>query len=215
MENFIQVVKEKFEYLATDYGFRVLDFSESPRDYFWEGKITYATTSTYIHVECTRGESPSFYIGRVNDRVLDTEGKGSYEVSFRVIYEYLLASKDQRNVITSLSDRKHAQKIMGQEKNINREMPVINDPEKQRVAQIETYAKLIRKHAEPFLLGDFSLWLDLWKYLLAREIATQLDSGRSEYVDVVVPDGNGKFRIIGKKHIYQNWMDYIEKLKKE
>lgn len=216
MENFfVQVVKEKFGYLVADYGFRVSDFSRSPRDYLWEGKIIYAATSTCIHIECTRGESPSFYIGRIKDDVLSIEGKGSYRISFRIIYEYLLASNNQRNIITSLADRKHAQKIINQEKNINREMPVINDPEKQRVAEIDMYAKLIRKHAEPFLLGDFSLWLDLWEYLLAREIATQLDDGRSEYIDVVVPDGKGKFKIIGKKHIYQNWMDYIDKLKKE
>ncbi len=215
-KTFTQVTKETFEYLVRDYGFEILSAADSPRGHFWEGEVNYTTKMTYIYIECTRGEVPCFYVGRLKD-VDDADGvnKISHMLSFRLIYEYMVTTEEEKDVITSCRERRRASEIVYEDKYIGREIPAILDSEKKEELEVEVYAKLIRRYAEPFLLGDFSQWPEIWDYYVKKGIAEQVDYGRSEYVDVVVPDGNGKFRRVGKKHLYQEKLDYIKQLKAE
>lgn len=213
---FAQIVKEKFKFLVHDYGFEILSCMESPRGHFWEGEVNYTTKLTYIYIECTRGEVPSFYIGRLKD--IDTDAginKTSHMLSLRLIYEYMVTTDEEKDVITSCRAPKRANKIVYEDKYIGREIPTILDSEKREETEVEVYAKLIQKYAKPFLLGDFSQWPQIWDYSVKKGIAEQVDYGRSEYIDVVVPDGDGKFRRVGKKHLYQEKLDYIKQLKAE
>lgn len=136
-------------------------------------------------------------------------------LSLRLIYEYMVTTDEEKDVITSCRAPKRANKIVYEDKYIGREIPTILDSEKREETEVEVYAKLIQKYAKPFLLGDFSQWPQIWDYSVKKGIAEQVDYGRSEYIDVVVPDGDGKFRRVGKKHLYQEKLDYIKQLKAE
>lgn len=213
---FVQIVKECFGFLIKDYGFEVLSAVESPRGHFWEGEVNYVTKTTYVYVECTRGETPSFYIGRVRDvDVAAGINKISRMLPFNLIYEYLVTTDEEKDIITSCREPKRAAKIIYQDKYIGREIPSINNSEKKEELELEAYARLIGRYAKPFLLGDFSQWPEIWDYSVKKGIAQQIGYGRSEYVDVVVPDDSGKYRKIGKKHLYQDKLDYIKQLKAE
>lgn len=215
-KTFVQATKEKFEYLVKDYKFEILSAADSPRGYFWEGEINYATKVTYVYIECTRGENPSFFIGRSKD-VDPTAGinKISRMLPFNLIYEYMTTTHEEKDGITSSREPKQTSKIIYQDKHIGLEFPTRNNSEEGGEFELEVYARLINNYARPFLLGDFFQWPDIWDYSVRKGVAQHISYGRSEYVDVVIPDRDGKYRRIGKKHLYQDELDYIKRLNAE
>ncbi|WKZ35534.1 MAG: hypothetical protein QY332_18140 [Anaerolineales bacterium] len=78
---------------------------------------------------------------------------------------------------------------------------------------LETYARLIRKYAEPLLLGDFSQWMAIWEYSVNRSVSDWIQPGRSEFPRFSVADKNGKHKIYGKEQFDEDPSDYIKQLR--
>jgi hypothetical protein len=212
-KTFVQIAEQHFEYLTKDYSFEKILSEESPRDHRWEGWLEYCSKSTYIEIECTRGENPSISIGRKKD-VINKDKKRQHLLSIDLIYEYATLTQPEKDTVTSLLERRKAGEILYKSQ-LFFQLPNADSFEQQMELRLAVYASFVRKYAQPFLRGDFSQWPEIWDYSVKKGIAQQVDYGRSEYIDVVVPDGNGKFRRVGKKHLYQDKLDYIKQLKAE
>jgi hypothetical protein len=242
-KTFVQVVVEKFKFLVRDYGFEIQSSTESPRNYLWEGWVEYCNQSTYIEIECTRGENPTLSLGRKKD-VINKDTKRPYLLSIDLIYEYVTLTQPEKDIVTSLLERSEAGEILYksqlffqlpdaekqiitsltqqeqagniiyQEKYIGHEVPSVDNLEKQRELELETYARLMRKYAEPFLLGDFSHWSEIWEYLTQKSIAGWIQPERSEFPRFAASDKTGRQKIYGKQQYEENPRDYIEQLKK-
>lgn len=129
-KTFVEMVKVYFEFLVMDYDFEMLSAAESPRNYFWEGRVVYATKATYVCVECVRGEFPSFDIGRTKDVSVVGNSKRKYLLPFHLIYEYMITTDDEKKAIISFVDQKHMKNNIYQEKNISHEISFVDDREK-------------------------------------------------------------------------------------
>ncbi len=211
---FVEISQRYFYYLIQDYKFELLSLVESPRGYYWEGELIYVTQDTYVCVKCVRGESPSINIGRIRDCANLSINQRKYSLPLYLIYEFMVTDNREKEIITSSSSQAQAVKIINQ-KHMHFELPLSNQLENQHVIEIEIYANLLKQYAYPFLQGDFSNWVAVWEYKVKSGIAQEVGRGRSEYKDVVVSDGNGKYKIIGKKHLFQDALDYIERTKNE
>lgn len=209
-KRFIETSKTQFNFLIENYGFKIISLVDSPRGYFEEGQIIFATEATYIFMEHIRGETPSFCIGRTKD-ISHGKDKREYLLPFNLIYEYMVTTDEEKIIIISSSVQSRVSKIVDVEKNVHREFFSVNEQEE----ELKIYANLIEKYAYPFLVGDFSKWRLIWEYKVKRGIAQEMRYGRSEYKDIAVPDGSGKFRVVGKKHLYQDALDYIKRLESE
>lgn len=211
---FVQIIQEKFEFLIKNYGFALVSTTESPGDHQWEGKVIYATSTTYLTAECTRGESPLIHISRVKDNPTPPKIlKGTGLMYLDLIYEYMVLENNEREIVVSikLEDREKAEQIAhNAHLNLHSQFLKIKDYGEQLAARMSVYGELLRKYAEPFLLGDFSFWVDMHEYSVAKKIAQSVRSG---YINFGFYE-NGTLKSYGKKQYEENRMDYLDKLKK-
>ena len=210
-KTFVQMVLEQFKYLIDKHSFDILSSVESPRGYRWEGGVKYATEKTYIDIDCTRGESPSFWIGRTKD-VKRQSKMFQYLLPIDLIYEYMTFSDEEKAIATSLLGSRKIQELL-HHKQVYFQLPKTDDEAEQMELELSAYARIVEKYAKPFLRGDFSKWPAIWKYSVDKGIAEWIQPDRSEFARVAIPQGDGTYKTYGKQQFEQDSVDYVNQLK--
>jgi hypothetical protein len=77
------------------------------------------------------------------------------------------------------------------------------------------HARWLRQYAHPFLCGDFSLWLPIHEYRLARMIGEVRQSWKREVSRRLVGLTEGRKAIYVQEHMFQSDVDYLARLKAE
>jgi hypothetical protein len=77
------------------------------------------------------------------------------------------------------------------------------------------HAYWIRQYADPFLRGDFSVWLEIHEYKLARMIGEVRQSGKREVKGRFVGLSPARKAIYAREHMFQSDVDYLARLKAE
>jgi len=204
---FVKTVQYYFEFLPKEFGFEMRSATESPRGDQWEGNVQYVSKTTYIELNCTRGENPSLWIGRTKD-------KDRQVLSIQIFYEYMNLTDDEKNIVLSISNGRQAAGILAS-KQLLRQVPNIEDKTERKKLQIEYYARSLRQYGLPFLHGNFSQWLSIWEYQVEKLTVENARAGRPDIVPIVVTDENGQFKVVGKESIFRKSLDYINELKTE
>jgi hypothetical protein len=210
-KTFVQMVKLHFEYLIRKYSFDLLTSVESPRGHRWEGRVEYATKLTFIDIDCARGESPMIQIGRIKDIK-------KHLVSLDLVYEHLHLSREEKDLVLTHTLNKGLQKRVSEilyKKNLSPHIPISNNPAEKMDLELSISSKYLLQYAEPFLRGDFSRWLEIYEYKVEKMRAEFIRSGKDEYVLYHMgSDEKGK-PIYGKRPVFQDSMNYLERLKEE
>lgn len=204
---FVKIVQNHFSFLVRDFGFILSSATESPRGEQLEGDVQYISNVTLININCTRGEQPYLWLGRVQD------GK-RHLLPLQVIYEYASLSNEQKSIVLSPSEGRQAASLLNK-KQLPRFVSLSDDKEERVKLQLENYARYLREYALPFLKGDFSQWLEIWEYQVEKLTVEYSRTGRSEFVPIVATDENGQLRVTGKQHVFKESLDYISALKGE
>lgn len=204
---FAGLVQYQFQFLVNEYAFTLLVATESPRGEFWEGDVQYETPSTYIKLSCTRGETPSLWLGRTKDQKENL-------MPIQVIYEYVNLSEEQKRIVLTVSEERRARSIL-RDKQISHLISQSGSTEENVRTHLTNYANCLRNFGAPFLKSDFSLWLDIWEYHIKKLVVENARAGRPEFVPVVVTDKSGQNRAIGKQSVFKKSLDYINELKNE
>jgi hypothetical protein len=207
--NFVKAVQHHFEFLLSDFGFTLLSASESPRGERWEGNVRYISDTTYLELNCSRGENPSLWIGRIKEK----DGE-KHLLPIQIIYEYMTLTDDEKTTILSNPDARQAAGILAN-KQLIRQVPNIENIDDRKTIQIELFAKSLRQYGLPFLRGDFSQWLGIWEYHVRKLTIENTRAGRPASVPVVITDDKGQLKVIGKESPFKKSLDYINELKEE
>src|SRR5687767_6211205 len=140
MQNtFVKIVQNHFCFLINDFGFTLSSSTESPRGDNWEGDVKYKTKTTLINLNCTRGEYPSMWIGRTQD-------KKEHSLPIQVIYEYMTLSKEEQELVLSLPGGRQAA-ILLNKKQLAQLIPKTQNIEDRMNIQLEAYASYLREYA--------------------------------------------------------------------
>lgn len=206
-KTFAGLTQNYFQFLIDEFHFALLLATESPRDEPWEGNVQYATKSTYVEINCTRGEIPSLWLGRTKDQKKQL-------MPIQEIYEYMNLSEEEKRIVLAVSEERRAIDIL-HHKQLLLQTSHSNDPEKRMQIQLISYAHCLRSFAFPFLRGDFSQWLGVWEYHVEKLVVENARAGRPEFVPVVVTDTSGQNRVIGKQSVFKKSLEYIKELKDE
>jgi hypothetical protein len=206
---FVKAVQHYFEFLLSEFGFTLLSATESPRGERWEGNVKYISSSTYLELNCSRGENPSLWIGRIKEK----DGE-KHLLNIQVIYEYMTLTDDEKITILSITDGRQAASILAG-KQLIRQVPNTEDVDERKTLQIELFAKSLRYYGLPFLRGDFFHWLSIWEYHVKKLTIENTRAGRPDSVPVVVTDDKGQLKVVGKESPFKKSLDYINELKEE
>lgn len=197
------MVMNHFEYLITDYDFFLKKMETSERAPETEGLIEFETSKTFVTVSAEQWAAGAC-VGRVKD------DKHRFFLDPSTIHEYVTLAESDKKLVCSLDprdDRKARALIhqirLSHKKNDNSSLLEEID------SQIANYALWLRRYATPFLQGDFSQWLDIYEYKVARNRAAHIRSGKKEFVRVA------GMRPDEKESIFQTSLDYLAKLRSE
>lgn len=197
------MVMDYFRYLVTEYGFTVKKVEESERDPETEGRVELETSMTFVTVSSEQW-TVSVSVGRVQD------DKYRFFLNPLILYEYNMLTIPDKKLVCSLDPKDDRQaKMIIRQISLPYKKSSSNSVFDDIAGQLSNYSKWLRQYAEPFLRGDFSQWLAIYEYRVSRMRAAHIRSGKEEFVRTTTR-ANDK-----RVSIFQNNLDYLEKLKKE
>jgi hypothetical protein len=199
---FSSMVMKHFQYLIKDFGFLVKRVEESERAPDIEGRIEFESLTTFVIVSSEQWAAGTS-VGRIKD------DRQRYFLNPAEIHEYLALTEFDKKLLLSLDPQDNRKaKLVSNQNRLLHDKKDTNSVVEDIDNQINDYSKWLRQYAEPFLRGDFSQWLAIYEYKVARNRAAYIRSGREEFV-----------RIVGRKDeresIFQNSLDYLESLREE
>jgi hypothetical protein len=207
-ETFNMMVIEHFGYLVSEYNFQVDKDLQNDPDFRLEGFVEFQSPTTFVSVAGEwYGMEVSF--GRViDDRKL--------ALSVELVYEYLSLTPEQREIVCSPDPQyKHDAKLLLASQQLQYEKREFANGADRREHELMQHACWIRQYADPFLRGDFSLWLPIHEYRLARMIGEVRQSWKREIRRRFVGLKAGRNAVYVREHMFQSEVDYLARLKVE
>jgi hypothetical protein len=139
-----------------------------------------------------------------------------FALSAELVHEFLSLTPEQRRTVCSLDPQhKHEAKLLIASKRLHYEKREFTNGAEKTEHQLIDHARWLRQYADPFLRGDFSLWLEIHEYKLARMIGELRQSWKREirrrFVGLTPARKAGHVR----EHIFQRDVDYLARLKAE
>ena len=202
-KTFLSFVMNHFQYLVSDYDFSVKKIEISGRAPEIEGRIELENVTTFVTVSSEQG-AVGASVGRVKD------DKYRFFLNPTTIHEYIVLTESDKKLVCSLDpkdDRRvrmiiHKIRLVHQKDDSDNFIGDVNK-------QLFDYSQWLQQYAKPFLQGDFSQWLKVYEYKVARTRSAYIRSGKVELVRAV---GLNKDERIS---IFQSSLDYLEKLREE
>src|SRR6266542_3705830 len=162
-----------FGYLVGEYNFRVEKSLRTHPNFKLEGFVEFQSPTTFVSVA---GE---WYATEVRfGRVMDDR---KFAISTELIHEFVSLTPEQRQVVCSLNprDKKEARQLIASQRLQYEKREFANDADRRKHELME-HARWIRQYADLFLRGDFSLWLAVHEYRLAKMIGEVSQSWKRE-----------------------------------
>jgi hypothetical protein len=177
-DSFVDLVRETFGFLASEFGFTVTNSEEDAIRYLYSGVVTLDSQATSISITADKGNPISPYIVRAKDKA-GTRWRWPHGIYLDWIVEYKTTPPPDRRVLLSTSpeDDERARQI----ENRSSSARAISSGE-DRSGEMEGRARrilaadaeLLRKHCDQILKGDFAEWLQLHEYNRDRFVSRQL-----------------------------------------
>ena len=205
------MVIEHIGYLVSEYNFQVDKDLQKDPDFKLEGFVEFQSPTTFVFVAGEwYGMEVSF--GRaIDDR--------KFAISAELVHEFLSLTPEQRGIVCSLDPQyKHDAKLLLASKQLQYEKREFANGAEKTEHEVIDHARWLRQYADPFLRGDFSLWLAIHEYKLAKMIGEVRQSWRREVsrhaVDMI-GTGAGRKLVYVNEHMFQSDVDYLARLKAE
>ena len=205
---FNMMVIDHFGYLVSEYCFWLGEILDHNPDIMLEGFVEFRSLTTFVSVA---GEwcATKVRFGRVKD---DRE----FAVSAVLVHEFLSLTPEQRQVVWSLNprDKKEARRLTASQQLQYEKREFVNGAEKME-HELMDHARWLRQYADPFLRGDFSLWLPIHEYRLAKMIGEVRQSWKREISWQLVDLTESREAVYVREHMFQSDVDYLAQLKAE
>lgn len=207
--NFVDRVKEYFNYLESEYGFLITYESNSHVRPQTDGAVEYTSDTTVVLIDSETGYATvRFY------RI--TDGK-KYYLTPVDIYEYLNTSDEEKELLLSTNPESQSPAAALFNKKF-----LLNQPgwkgsrgsTQDLDTELRNFSDWLKAHANLCLVGRFSLWPKFYEYKVNRARADRLRRGKDELGYARVKDSNGNWKLI-KQSIFKDELEHVEKLKKE
>lgn len=208
-QTFCRKTMQYFQYLVDDYKFEIGDMSNSIRDPRIEGNIEYHSSSTFVSVSGEIPSSVSAMIGRVKDV------KYKFLVDSQLFFEFFSLDEAEKKLVLSHDPKDdYRVSLLLDSLFLYKKTEFINSDERLDY-KLSHCAVWLRKYAEPFLSGDFSQWLEIYKYKVEKTRADYHRNGKDTSILYLVKVDENKKPIYEKKSIFQNSLDYLDHLREE
>lgn len=207
-KTFNMMVIEHFGYLVSEYNFQVDKDLQKDPDFKLEGFVEYQSHTTFVSVAGEwYGTEVSF------GRVIDDR---QFPLSVELVHEFLSLTPEQRQIVCSLNPRhkQEARQLIASQQLQYEKREFANGADR-REHELMQHACWIRQYADPFLRGDFSLWLAVHEYRLAKMIGEVRQSWKRDVTRRVVGMTEGRKLIYAQEHMFQSDVDYLARLKAE
>jgi hypothetical protein len=207
-KTFNMMVLEHFEYLVSEYNFRVEKDLQDDPDFRLEGFVEFQSPTIFVSVAGEwYGTEVSF------GRVIDDR---KFAISAELVHEFLSLTPEQRQIVCSLDpqDKKEARQLIASKQLQHEKHEFANGAEEKEYEVID-HARWLRQYADPFLRGDFSLWLAIHEYRLAKMIGEVRQSWKREVQGRFVGFTEDRKAIYVREHMFQSDVDYLARLKAE
>jgi hypothetical protein len=205
-ETLNMMVIEHFGYLVSEYNFWVEKDVQQDPDFRLEGFVEFQSPTTFVSVA---GEwyGIEVSIGRAID-------DPKFALSVGLVHEFLSLTPEQRQIVCSPDPRhKHDAKLLIASKQLQYEIREFTNGAEEREHQLINHARWLKQYADPFLRGDFSLWLAIHEYKLARMVGEVRQSWKREIRRRFVGLTPARKAIHVREHIFQRDVDYLARLK--
>jgi hypothetical protein len=207
-KTFNMMVLEHFGYLVGEYNFQVDKILHNDPDVLREGFVEYQSPTTFVSVAGEwYGMEVSF--GRaIDDR--------TFSIYAELVHEFLSLTPEQRQIVCSRDPRhkKEARQLIASQQLQYEKREFANGADR-REHELMHHACWLRQYADPFLRGDFSLWLPIHEYKLARMIGEVRQSWKREIRRRFVGLAEGWKAVHVREHMFQSDVDYLARLKAE
>lgn len=207
-ETFNKMVIKHFGYLVHDYNFQVYKDWQGDPDFRLEGVVEYASPTTFVSIVGGLFDVEVSF-GRVGD-------EPKYSVSIGLLHEFLSITPEEREIICSHEPRhKKESRLLIASKQFQYEKHEFANGDEETVYRVIDHAGWLRQYADPFLRGDFSLWLAIHEYRLAKMIGMVRQSWKWEVSRRFIGFTEHRKAIHVKEHMFQSDIDYLARLKAE
>jgi hypothetical protein len=207
-KTFNMMVIDHFGYLVSEYHFWVGKILDHDPDIMLEGFVEFQSPTTVVFVA---GE---WYATEVRfGRVMDDR---KFAISAELVHEFLFLTPEQRQIVCSLDPRQkqEARRLIASQQLQYEKREFANDADR-REHELMQHACWIRQYADPFLRGDFSLWLPIHEYRLARMIGEVRQSWKKEISPRFIGLTEDRKAVYVREHMFQSDVDYLARLKAE
>ena len=203
-------IKNHFDYIESEYGFKISLERNSEVRPQTDGVVEYISNTTVIIIDSETGYAAvRFY--RIKD------GK-KYYLTPVDIHEYLNTTDKEKEILlsTTSDDEAAASSLFNQKFLLNQPRWKSDSGTTQDKLEIRlaNYANWLKANANLCLKGDFSRWAKFYEYKVHRAQADHLRRGKDELVYARVKDADGNYKLI-KQSAFKDELEHIEKLKKE
>ena len=205
---FNMMVIDHFGYLVSEYHFWLGKILDHDPDIMLEGFVEFQSPTTFVSVA---GEwyATELRFGRIMD-------DRKFALSVGLVHEFLSLTPEQRQIVCSRDPRqkKEARQLIASQQLQYEKREFTNDPE-QTEQEVIDHARWLRQYADPFLRGDFSLWLPIHEYRLAKMIGEVRQSWKREVEGRFIGFTEDRKAIYVREHMFQSDVDYLAQLKAE
>lgn len=206
---FVDRVKKHFNYLESEFGFKIILSNNSEVRSQTDGMVKYQSDTTFISIDSETGYATVRFA-----RVVDGE---KYYLTPVDIHEYLNTNEKEKEILLSTNpkDQPTASALFNEKFLLNQpgwknNQGTIHDLEK----ELGNFSNWLKEHANLCLKGDFSQWPRFYEYKIHRARADHLRRGKDELGHARVKDTDGNWKSI-KQSIFKDKLEHVEKLKKE
>ena len=139
-----------------------------------------------------------------------------FAISAELVHEFRSLTPEQRQIVCSTDPRhkQEARQLIASQQ-LQYEKREFAHSADRREHELMRHARWLRQYADPFLHGDFSLWLAIHEYKLAKMIAEVRQSWKKEIQSRFVGLAEGRKVMYVREHMFQSDVDYLARLKAE
>jgi len=207
-ETFNTMVIEHFGYLVSEYNFQMSKNLQNDPDFRLEGLVEFQSSTTFVSVAGEWYGMEVSFGWAADDR--------KFAISAELVHEFLSLTPEQRGIVCSLDPQyKHEARQLIASKQLQYEKREFADGAEKTEHEVIDHARWLRQYADPFLRGDFSLWLAIHEYKLARMIGELRRSWKREIRRRFVGLAEGWKAVHVREHMFQRDVDYLAQLKAE
>lgn len=207
-KTFNMMVIDHFGFLVGEYRFWIGKIVEHNPDIMLEGLVEFQSPTTVVSV-AGEWNATQVTFGRVMD-------DRKFAISAELVHEFLSLTPEQREIVCSHNPRqkKEARQLIASQQ-LRYEKREFADDAEMRDHELMHHAAWIRQYVELFLRGDYSLWLAVHEYRLAKMIGAVRQSWKREVEGRFVGFTEERKPIYVREHMFQSDVDYLARLKAE